>query len=631
MRPEADRHVEGFGFLSAPRDSSCKDRATTDDASQRAADTGDSDRKSNVLLDLHDRERDDALGAVARYNRCVLDRHHTDERQFYCSKSHPCDVPGRPERLHPALGIALSGGGMRSASFAIGLLSGLNETGALDELEVLSSVSGGSYALSWLYAQPFYMDRRGCTDGRHPWDRLLTPGSAFQNKLAQNGGLVSVWRGLGFGVANLLASPVNLVANGVFGWRWNTTPARPFYESRIEHVYNRVPTQECADLPSPQSTRNKALRIADPIYLDELGDFAKRENLPFFVINTTAAIDDDQSHHGSRLSNSVFELTPISIGSNGLGYFPREFSPGSSDDTNLWRPALSESVATSGAALDGSVISGASQQTLWSFFNQDTGLAIDNYNPEISATQRILHRIKPFPLYFDDDYHYDANGHRLYLSDGGHADNLGVFSLVRRLPKKILIVDAEHDAVPCTESDNGTDPQNRVGLSRYCAKFEGYKKVRAALRREMGVQLSVPAIDNDTHRPYRMPTASFPGSICAFPLHVAGPEPEHRCIDVRYVKLSINGAAIEAGQSPYPASVSRYYEKRKDSRCGALGGLLGKCPFPQQSTSDQSFSTEQFCAYRDLGRTIACKEFTDWPKSGKGCSNRVREGDVCQQ
>jgi hypothetical protein len=52
-------------------------------------------------------------------------------------------------------GICLSGGGIRSATFALGVLQGLTEKGLLQRADYLSTVSGGGYIGSWL---------QGCLD-----------------------------------------------------------------------------------------------------------------------------------------------------------------------------------------------------------------------------------------------------------------------------------------------------------------------------------------------------------------------------------------------------------------------------------------------------------------------------------
>lgn len=53
-----------------------------------------------------------------------------------------------------SLGLALSGGGSRAAAFHLGTIRGLSEIDLLDELDVISSVSGGSvFAGAWLAAR----------------------------------------------------------------------------------------------------------------------------------------------------------------------------------------------------------------------------------------------------------------------------------------------------------------------------------------------------------------------------------------------------------------------------------------------------------------------------------------------
>jgi predicted acylesterase/phospholipase RssA len=50
------------------------------------------------------------------------------------------------------LGLACSGGGIRSATFNLGVLQGLARLGLLRRLDYLSTVSGGGYIGSWLSA-----------------------------------------------------------------------------------------------------------------------------------------------------------------------------------------------------------------------------------------------------------------------------------------------------------------------------------------------------------------------------------------------------------------------------------------------------------------------------------------------
>ena len=55
-------------------------------------------------------------------------------------------------RLHDTAALCLSGGGIRSATFAVGVVRGLAHFGLLSKFDYLSTVSGGGYAGSWLSA-----------------------------------------------------------------------------------------------------------------------------------------------------------------------------------------------------------------------------------------------------------------------------------------------------------------------------------------------------------------------------------------------------------------------------------------------------------------------------------------------
>src|SRR5215469_11028011 len=52
----------------------------------------------------------------------------------------------------PLSALCISGGGIRSATFALGAIQGLAEHGLLRSFDYLSTVSGGGYIGSWLTA-----------------------------------------------------------------------------------------------------------------------------------------------------------------------------------------------------------------------------------------------------------------------------------------------------------------------------------------------------------------------------------------------------------------------------------------------------------------------------------------------
>ncbi len=59
------------------------------------------------------------------------------------------------------LGLALSGGGTKAAMFSHGVLVGLQDAGILQKVDVISSVSGGGYAAYWYFSKLLAADEQG--------------------------------------------------------------------------------------------------------------------------------------------------------------------------------------------------------------------------------------------------------------------------------------------------------------------------------------------------------------------------------------------------------------------------------------------------------------------------------------
>jgi hypothetical protein len=142
----------------------------------------------------------------------------------------------------------------------------------------------------------------------------------------------------------------------------------------------------------------------------------------------------------------------------------------------------------------------------------------------------------------------------LYLSDGGHIENLGLYPLVRRNCRNIIVIDAEHEE-----------------KSPYV--FASYDKVKRALMDEMQRTLTVSAIDNKAFDPATpVVTGQITGKSDTPPAMVY------------YVKLSIDPQ--RRGEVPFNNP--------------ALGPY-----FPQDPTSNQNFDALRFTAYRELGYVVA--------------------------
>src|SRR3954470_20453072 len=100
-----------------------------------------------------------------------------DEAAWLARRRKAADLPPPAGDL---VGLAFSGGGIRSATFNFGVLQALESSGLLREIDYLSSVSGGGYiasCYSWLKAK-------------------LPPahaGSVFAAALSEGGGRVLDW------------------------------------------------------------------------------------------------------------------------------------------------------------------------------------------------------------------------------------------------------------------------------------------------------------------------------------------------------------------------------------------------------------------------------------------------------
>jgi len=91
----------------------------------------------------------------------------------------------------PVLGLAMSGGGIRSAAFNLGVMQALHEAGVLRQVDIMSAVSGGTYTLSWYLLQPFYAARAHATgDGEfninEVFDEMFDSDGPYQTYLVNH-------------------------------------------------------------------------------------------------------------------------------------------------------------------------------------------------------------------------------------------------------------------------------------------------------------------------------------------------------------------------------------------------------------------------------------------------------------
>ena len=192
---------------------------------------------------------------------------------------------------------------------------------------------------------------------------------------------------------------------------------------------------------------------------------------------------------------------------------------------------------------------------LMTLFNVRLGAWLPN--PATASTEELA-RAKPpnalFTLARELLGMSDDRTDAVYLSDGGHFENLGIYEMVRRRCRRIVVVDA------------GADPN------------AGFEDLGNAVRK---IRIDL-AIDIRFHPPVGIGSRSSPLT----------PFRSFACATIHYPESEIVGQLVylKAADPPdVPMDVRAYRN--------------GHVDFPHQSTANQFFSESQFESYRMLGQS----------------------------
>lgn len=118
-----------------------------------------------------------------------MSEHHTNKFEDVLDLEHQHiqtsrERAGMPPGLYTA--FAISGGGIRSASFALGVMQGLVSANLLKKIDYMSTASGGGYigsALTWFLRQGITPDQpAGVEPDNFPLGRARAPSDAPQNR-----------------------------------------------------------------------------------------------------------------------------------------------------------------------------------------------------------------------------------------------------------------------------------------------------------------------------------------------------------------------------------------------------------------------------------------------------------------
>jgi hypothetical protein len=289
----------------------------------------------------------------------------------------------------------------------------------------------------------------------------------------------------------------------------------------------------------------------DNIHVHELRKTAGAWRL-FPVINMALNVVGGDNLAWQERKAEPFAVTPLASGNDNVMFWRTEHYAGSPDGLQL-----ATAMAISGAAaspnqgyhsspLVGLLMTLFNVRLGWWLGNPRTAWAAKSEGPPTGALQIVQ---ELFGLTTSDsDY--------VYLSDGGHFENLGIYEMVRRRCHLIVACDA------------GCDPNSA---------FEDLGNAVRKVWIDLGVQIDFNKID------IKKRDITPPGLYCAMAT-IRYPEPGAKPGHLLYLKPGFRNDGSQ------PADVTAY-------------GLANPA-FPHESTGDQFFSESQMESYRSLGSHI---------------------------
>jgi hypothetical protein len=274
---------------------------------------------------------------------------------------------------------------------------------------------------------------------------------------------------------------------------------------------------------------------------------------PLHVINTTLNLVAENTLAAQERKSTSFTMSPLHAGSRDVGYRPAaEYADGIS---------LGEALTTSGAAVSPVMGPNASPALtfLLAVFNARLGVWLGNPGQAGHATwRRPLPEFGVAPLVNEMLGRTSEHNPYVYLSDGGHFENLGLYEMVRRRCRYIVL------------SDAGCDPD-------YC--FEDLANAIRKVRLDFGIDIEFPG-------GLRLTASGSPvGDLARLSSHWAIGRIRYSSLDpsedgiLLYLKPGLTGDE--------PVDVTNY--------------ARGHQAFPHESTGNQWFDEAQLESYRALG------------------------------
>lgn len=331
-----------------------------------------------------------------------------------------------------------------------------------------------------------------------------------------------------------------------------------YYRDRLMETFMPDRSHALSDATGPS-------RAADSMRMSEL---ARSESPvgPYHILNTNINLSGADSRIRRNRGGDSFILSPMYCGSSETGW--RRTDEFMRDGMTLATAmAISGAAAEPNAGVGGEgVTRSASVAMLMSMLNLTLGYWVTH---PLRRQRRIM-----FPNHFNPGMSamlaggYSARRRYLELGDGGHFENLGLYEMIRRRARLVIV------------SDGGADPDYRF--------FDLLNAIRK-VEEDFGARIVFTS--HDGSRVHPTDHFQFEGNDLPSVGHIIG--------RIEYADGSegtlilIKSSMVERLGFPIEA----YREKHPE--------------FPHQSTANQNFGEEQFDAYRRLGYELTRRMIED--------------------
>ena len=330
----------------------------------------------------------------------------------------------------------------------------------------------------------------------------------------------------------------------------NKSSLHGMYRNRLIRTFLGASRPSGSRQPSPFT----GFDSADDVAMSDLASLPR----PLHVVNTTLNMVSDKSLGMQERKSESFTISPLHSGSWTLGFRPtaqyacERHADGRSGIT------LGTAITISGAAASPNMgaLSHPALTFLLTLFNARLGAWLGNPGPAGHATwQDADPRLGPAPLLRELFGLTSDRSPYVFLSDGGHYENLGLYEMVRRRCHCIIV------------SDAGCDPEYT---------FEDLSNAVRKIRIDFSIPIDF-ATDGIGMDQARQGKGNSHVAIGTIGYSAIDPDASNGVLV--YMKATLSGDE--------PADVLNY------ARSHAV--------FPHESTSNQFFTEAQFESYRMLG------------------------------